>query len=218
MGAGTKIEFVDARREHAKFIAWVILTAHRSHMERGLWELVVGGTEADCLRFLEALATTSEPHWAHYSTFIVAEIDGQPAAALGGYFAEEHGMPALTQAMPEANERVNRTEEDALEGFARAGSIVHCAPKHEPGVWIVENVATLPEFRRQGLVALLLEKILERGRERGASQADIGVFIGNDGAQFAYERAGFEVTGEKCHPEFEAVYGCPGVRSLSRPL
>ncbi len=218
MGAGAKIEFVDARREHAKFIAWVILTAHRSHMERGLWEFVVGGTEADCLRFLEALATTSEPHWVHYSTFIVAEIDGRPAAALGGYFAEEHGMPALTQAMPEANERVNRTEEDALEGFARAGSIVHCASKHEPGVWIVENVATLPEFRRRGLVARLLEKILERGRERGASQADIGVFIGNDGAQFAYERAGFEVTGEKCHPEFEAIYGCPGVRSLSRPL
>lgn len=73
-------------------------------------------------------------------------------------------MPALTKAMPEANERVNRTEQDALEGFARAG------------------------------------------------------LIGNDGAQFAYERAGFEVTGEKCHPEFEAVYGCPGVRSLSRPL
>ncbi len=218
MGTDTKIEIVDAQRDHAAFIAWVTLAAHRSHMVRGLWDFVVGGAEADCLRFLEALTTTSQPHWVHSSTFIVAEVDGEPAAALGGYFDEELGMSALAKAMPEANERVGRTEEDSQAGFARAGSIVHCEPEHAPGVWIVENVATLPAFRRQGLVARLLDEILERGRERGATQADIGVFIGNDGAQFAYERAGFEVTGELRHPEFEAVYGCPGVRSLSRPL
>lgn len=212
------VEVVDARAQHAEFIAWVLLTAHRSHLERGMWDFVVGGTEAECLAFLEALATTTESHWAHRSAFIVAEVDGEPAAALCGYFDEEAGMEALAKALPEANERIGRTERDNAAGFARAGSIAYCAPAHEDGVWIVENVATRPEYRRQGLVALLLDEILERGRERAATQADIGVLIGNDGAQFAYERAGFTVIGEKRHPEFEAVYGCPGIRALSRPL
>jgi ribosomal protein S18 acetylase RimI-like enzyme len=82
----------------------------------------------------------------------------------------------------------------------------------------VENVATLPEFRRQGLVDRLMERILARGRERGATTADISVFIGNDAAQLAYEKHGFAAVAEKRHPEFEAVYLTPGTRTLRRGL
>ncbi len=213
-----QVRIADARPEHAKFIAWVMLTAHRSHLERGLWDFVLGGSEAERLRFLKALTTTVQPHWAHYSTFIVAEVDGQPAAALCGYFEAEHGTPALAKALPEANQVVGRTEEDNVVGWQRAGSIIQVAPEHAPGVWIVEHVATLPEFRRRGLVDRLLVRILDEGRMRGATVADVGVLIGNDPAQRAYEKAGFEVTDEKRHPEFEAVYKCPGIRSLSRAL
>jgi hypothetical protein len=46
----------------------------------------------------------------------------------------------------------------------------------------------------------------------------IGVMIGNDPAQQAYEKAAFHVTGEKRHSEFERVWGCPGLRALTRPL
>jgi ribosomal protein S18 acetylase RimI-like enzyme len=212
------VKIVDAHAGHAKFIARVMLTAFRSHLEHGLWDFVVGGSEAECLRFLEALATTVQPHWAHYSTFIVAEVEGQAAAALCGYFEAEHGAPSFAKALLETNQAVGRTEEDNAAGWQRAGSVVHVAPDHVDGAWIVENVATLPEFRRRGLVDRLLLEILDRGRSRGATIADIGVLIGNDPAQRAYEKAGFEVTGEKRHPEFEAVYKCPGIRSLSRSL
>ena len=91
---------------------------------------------------------------------------------------------------------------------------MYCAPEHAPGAWIVENVATLPEFRRRGLVDQLLEEILEKGRTAGASVAEVGVLIGNDPAQRAYEKAGFAVVDEKRHPEFEAAYKCPGIRLL----
>jgi len=213
-----EVRIVNACPEHAKFIAWVMLTAHRSHLERGLWDFVLEGSEAERLRFLEALATTSQPHWSHHSAFIVAEVDGRPAAALCGYFEAEHGMPAFRNAVPEANQAVGRTEEDNVAGWQRAGSIAHVAPEHVAGAWVIENVATLPEFRRRGLADRLLVEILERGRSRGAAFADIGVLIGNDPAQRAYEKAGFKVTGEKRHPEFEAVYKSPGIRSLSRTL
>jgi len=213
-----EVKYVEARREHAEFLAWVMLTAHRSHLEQGLWDFVVGGSEGERLRYLQALATTSQAHWAHYSTFIVAEVEGRPVSALCGYFEAEHGTPSLRAGMSEANGMVGRSEEEHAAGWQRAGSIIQVAPEHAPGVWIVEHVATLPEYRRRGLVDRLLVKILDEGRMRGATVADIGVLIGNDPAQRAYEKAGFEVTGEKRHPEFEAVYKCPGIRSLSLTL
>jgi translation initiation factor 4G len=212
------LESRDANRQDASFLAWVLLTAHRSHLERGMWDLVVDGEEADCVRFLEHLAATSLPHWAHFSTFLVAEVDGVPAAALCGYFEAELGMPALAKALPEVNAALGRSEAEGVAGYRRAGSIVHVAPEHEPGVWIVENVATRPEYRRRGLIDRLLAEILERGRQLGARVADIGVLIGNDPAQRAYEKNGFAVVGEKRHPEFEAAYRCPGIRALSRAL
>jgi ribosomal protein S18 acetylase RimI-like enzyme len=82
----------------------------------------------------------------------------------------------------------------------------------------VENVATLPEFRRRGLVDRLMEEILERGRRRGATESDISVFIGNDSAQRAYEKCGFAVIAERHDPEFESVYRTPGTRTLRRSL
>ena len=213
-----QLRIVEARAEHVPFIAWVMLTAHRSHLERGLWDFMIEGSDADRLRFLEALAGTSKPHWSHHSIFIVAEVDGQPASALCGYFEAEHGMSALLEAVPEANQAVGRTEDDSAAGWQRGGSIIKVAPEHAEGAWIVENVATLPEFRRRGLTDRLLAEILDRGRRRGATTADVGVLIGNDPAQRAYEKAGFEVIGEKRHPEFEAVYKSPGIRSLTQAL
>jgi ribosomal protein S18 acetylase RimI-like enzyme len=212
------VKIVEARKDHAGFLAWVILEAGRSHMPKSMWDFLVGGTEEECLDFLEALTLTGPPHWASYSLFIIAEIDGKPVSALCGYTQEEHGMGNMLQAMTEVNKAVGRTEEDNAAGWGRAGSIALVAPEHDPGVWIVENVATLPEFRRRHLIDRLLVEILDRGRDRGYTQADIGVFIGNDRAQRAYEKAGFEVIGDKCHPDFEAVYKCPGVRSLTRAL
>ena len=211
---------LDARPEHTPFLAWVILTAHRSHLERGLWDFMIEGCDAEPLRFLEALTITSQPHWSHYSTFIIAEVEGRPASALCGYIEAELGIetPSLMNAIREANQVVGRTEEDTIAGWQRAGSVAHVAPAHVPEAWVIENVATLPEFRRRGLVDRLLAEMLERGRSRAATIADIGVLIGNDPAQRAYEKAGFTVIGEKRHPEFEAVYKCPGIRSLRQAL
>lgn len=209
---------VEAKLEHAPFIAWVALTAFRSHLEHGFWDFMIAGDEARKLRYLEALATTEQPHWSHYSTFLVAEVDGKPASALCGYFEEELGGPTLRLAGTEANQKTGRTEADAAAGFVRAKSIMNVVPEHVAGAWIIENVATAPEFRRRGLVDRLMGEIMDSGRSRGATVADISVFVGNDGAQRAYEKCGFAIVAEKRDPEFESVYKTPGVRTLRRSL
>jgi ribosomal protein S18 acetylase RimI-like enzyme len=218
MTTETKVSIVEATPEHAAFVAWVGLTAFRSHLERGFWDFMIGGDEAHKLRYLEALAKTKQRHWAHHSAFIVAEVDGKPASALLGYFEKEMGGPALGMAIVEANETTGTTQEESAAGFERAKSILSVSPEHATGAWIVENVATLPEFRRRGLVDRLMEEMLERGRRRGATVSDIGVFIGNDSAQRAYEKCGFEVVAELRDPEFESVYRTPGVRTLRRSI
>jgi translation initiation factor 4G len=218
MTTETRVSIVEATPGHAPFIAWVGLTAFRSHLERGFWDFMLDGDEAYKLRYLEALATTEQLHWAHYSTFIVAEVDGRPASALCGYIEEELGGPTLRMAGIEANAKTGRTAEEGAAGFERAKSIMNVITEHPPGAWVVENVATLPEFRRKGLVDRLMEEVLERGRRRGATVSDIGVFIGNDPAQRAYEKCGFAVIGERHDPEFESVYGTPGTRTLRRSL
>jgi ribosomal protein S18 acetylase RimI-like enzyme len=179
---------------------------------------MLDGDEARKLRYLEALATTKQRHWVHYSTFLIAEVDGEAASALCGYVDEELGGPTLRLAMTEANQRTGRAEEEAAAGFERAKSIMSVIPEHPPGAWIVENVATLPEFRRRGLVDLLMAEIMERGRRRGAAVSDISVFIGNDPAQRAYEKCGYAAVAEKLDPEFESVYLTPGTRTLRRSL
>lgn len=195
------------------------LAAFRSHLERGFWDFLLDDLdEPGRLRWLETLVTSDQKHWAHLSTFLVAEVGGTPAAALCGYFEAELGGPALGMAIAQTNAKHARSNELAAAGFERAGSIMKVVPEHEPGAWIVENVATLPAFRRRGLVDRLIAEILQAGRQRRAPRAEIGVFIGNDPAQRAYEKNGFTVSDERRDAEFEAVYRTPGIRTLTRPL
>ena len=55
------IEIRPARPDDAEFLAWLILTAGRAHVTRGIWEVIIGGTEQDSLEFLRLLALTTTP-------------------------------------------------------------------------------------------------------------------------------------------------------------
>jgi translation initiation factor 4G len=84
--------------------------------------------------------------------------------------------------------------------------------------WCIEFVATLPEYRRQGLVDALMREAIQQGIERRCSLAQILILAGNDAAQAAYEKAGFVVHDQRGSPEFEAAVGAPGFRRLMRRL
>ncbi len=210
------VRIVEATPEHSEFLAFVTLTAFRSHLPRGFWDFMLPGDDEARLRYLTALVDTKQRHWCHREIALIAEVDGQPAAASSGYFDEEHGGERFGSGLEEADGAVSRETDPARlkDGL----TILSVAPEHPAGTWIVENVATKPEFRRRGLIDRLLTEIVRRGRERGATISDVSVFIGNDSAQRAYERAGYRVISEKRDPAFEAVYACPGTRTLRRTL
>jgi translation initiation factor 4G len=212
------VRIVEATKDHAPFIAWVSLAAARSHLPRGFWDFYIGPDEREILRYLTALAATEKPHPFHHSVFLVAEVDGRPASAMCGFTEEETGFALLGGVMPEVDRALGRPPEAGPEAMARLGPFMTVTPEHPARAWIVENVATLPEFRRRGLVDRLMNAMLERAVGRGARLADICVLIGNDPAQLAYEKAGFEAVSEKRDAEFERLWGSPGLRLLRREL
>jgi ribosomal protein S18 acetylase RimI-like enzyme len=203
--------------DDASFLAQVILLAGRAHVRRGIWEVILGGSEEECLSFLEALTVTRIPHLFHYSCYLVGELGGAPAAGLGGYDPRLVGYPALRAAIPEVVEKLWLTGVDP-EGEGHSSRVLDCVPDLLEGAWVIDSVATLPEFRRQGIASRLLEEILERGRQKGFRQAQINMYIGNTAAQSAYEKHGFSVLEVKRDPSFEQEMGCPGMMSLVREL
>ncbi|MEX0682911.1 MAG: GNAT family N-acetyltransferase [Dehalococcoidia bacterium] len=219
MTTTTGVQIVAAERRHIPFLAWVVMESNRSHMPRGMWDFMIGDDEAKVLRYLEAFADTEAMHWGHYSLFLVAEVDGVPAAGMCGFFENELAGTTVMAGAAEVNEKTGRTPEEIAAGWERAKTITGLMVlQHEPGAWVVEHVGTRPEFRRRGLVERLMGEMLERGRQRGAKTADIGVLLGNDPAQRAYEKCGFVVVDEVRDADFEAVYGSAGARMMRRPL
>jgi ribosomal protein S18 acetylase RimI-like enzyme len=208
------IKIRSATVNDASFIAWVMLAAVRSHNKYGAWEHYVGGTEEDCLTFLRLLATTQGPHLFHYSTFIVAEINGQKVGALSGYDPKTQGMRAFVKAMPEVMEKLGWSKDFQKDAMERNLPFMACFPDNVDGAWVVENVAVLPEHRRQGIVDLMLKEILDRGRKNGFKLAQIGVIIDNKPARGAYEKHGFKFDSEKRNADFEKIYGSPGIARL----
>ncbi len=208
-----------ARAEDAQFLAWVQLTAGRSHLQRGIWDIIISQPEDRCLAFLELLATTEATHFCHYTEFMVAEVDGSAAAALTGYDPHgEKGEMAVSLAMPEAIGEMGLTDADMAAGQQGLAAFMTCHADPAEGAWIVENVATLPEFRRQGLTLTLMDELLRKAKQLGFRRAQVGFYIGNTPAQRAYEKAGFRYFDEKRHPDFEREIGCPGMVRLLRDL
>jgi len=204
------------RPDDADFLARVMMLASRGHLRRGVWDLIAGGSEENCLDYLRRLAISEPVSLCHYSSFIVADYDHRPAAALCGFDPRAGGWQTLGDAMQNVQRELGWTKEDEKASAARTAPVWQCTFDTLEGAWVVESVATLPEFRHRGLADALISEILEAGRVRRHRIAQLTILIGNVAAQRAYEKAGFSVRDEKRHRDFEAALGAPGFMRMVR--
>jgi ribosomal protein S18 acetylase RimI-like enzyme len=202
-------------------VTWVMLAASRSHLDRGIWEYLNASGEASTLSFLRRLATTDTVHLFHRSLFLVAELDGEPGAAMCAYDSSTQGFDVLLPEMTAATAAEGIDAEDP-EYRRRTEVVLSGFIVDDPGPpgprWVIENVATKPEMRRNGLVDGLLHQLLGHGRERGFEYAQISVFIENERARRAYVKAGFEPLAEQRSDDWPGEIGCPGTEMLLQPL
>src|SRR5579884_245037 len=146
------------REDDAPFLAWVMLAAGRGHVTKGVWDLIIGAGDAGCLDYLRRLALAEPRSLCHAENFWVAELDGAPAAALCTFSPAGDAWIRVGEAMASVQRDLGWTEADVAASQQRAAPAWACFLPDMGADWAVENVATLPDHRRRGLVQALLER------------------------------------------------------------
>ena len=204
-----------ARRDDAGFLAWAVLEAGRAHLDRGWYDIAIDLPQAEALEVLRRLVLVRTPSWWRFDNFLVAEVGGSLAGALCAFDAKT-GWAGSEAALAEATAPLG-WDEDRLKAFwTRGAYIFSCAMENLDEVWVIENVATVPEFRGQGVAGRLILAALDVGRRRGFKTAQISFVIGNESAERAYIKAGFNFDVEARHADFEAATGAPGLKRFTR--
>jgi GNAT superfamily N-acetyltransferase len=201
----------------ADFIAWAILASQRGHLPRGWFDIALGWPEPQCLAFARWIALTPSRSWWHISHFLIAEVDGTPAAALSALHAAgaaRDAQSAITEVAIAAG--LNVTELSAI--WWRGAYSSTCWVLGDDDNWLIEHVAAHPSHRGRGLTLALLQHALAAGKAAGYKRASISFYIGNEAAERCYAKAGFVFAEEKRHPEFEALTGSPGFRRFERAI
>ena len=206
-----------ARKQDAPFLAWCILAAGRAHLQRGWYDIALGLDEEGVGHALARLVSTEAPSWWRYDRWLVAEVDGAPAAGLAAFGAS--AFADSEAAMNEALGGIGWSADQVGQVWLRGAYVFSCtSPPDDQEAWVIENVACRPEHRGQGLTPALIAHALELGRRQGFADAQISFVIGNEPAERAYAKAGFTLVEERRHPDFEAAVGAPGLKRFGQRL
>jgi ribosomal protein S18 acetylase RimI-like enzyme len=216
MRGATVTHIRPAHGDDSDFLGWVIYAAARGQLARGWFDIVLERGEPFCIAYCVELARATARSWWHWSLFSVVDAEGVPVAALCG-FGDESVYGASSAAMAEASRKMGLSEEEHAHLWPRGSFILSCTTS-EPGAWTIENVATLPKYRGSGVTQILLQHEVARARAEGYSRAQISFLIGNEPAERAYIKAGFQFAEERRTAEFQATMGAPGLRRLARDI
>lgn len=204
--------------DDAHFLASILLSSSRAHLPRGVWDLIIGKDDKECLEYLSRLVVAEPKSLYHYESFQVAEIEGTQAAALCGFPLEASRWTRVSEALSQVQQSLGWTEADLAASQQRTAPIWSCFLADAGADWGIENVAVLPEFRGQGAVDSLLKETVHEARAKGFKLAQVSTYIGNDQAMAVYERAGFRFSDEKRCETLEAALGTPGFVRFLLPI
>lgn len=183
-----------------------------------MWDLIIGSDETHCRDYLNRLVVAEPRSLYHYQAFTVLDVDDQPAAALCGFEMRADRWEILAEAMSTVQGDLDWTELDLAASQQRIAPVWSCFLADSGADWGIENVAVRPEFRGRGLIHHLLEKTLRDAVEHGCKLAQITMYIGNDSARSAYEKAGFRFSDEKQCPDLASLLGAPGFMRFLREI
>jgi ribosomal-protein-alanine N-acetyltransferase len=83
------------------------------------------------------------------------------------------------------------------EGAAGQRVVAYIVARETAGELHINNVAVRPEYRKRGLGAFLLSRVLENARNLGVSIAYLEVRAGNIVARALYEKSGFSAIAQR---------------------
>src|ERR1700730_2051683 len=130
-----KTKIRSGRADDADFLARVMMLASRGHLSRRVWDLIDGGPEENSLDYLRRLALAEPVSLCHHSSFIVAEHDGKPAAALCGFDPRAGGWEVLADAMKKVQREKGWTQADEKASADRTAPVWKCTFDPLDGAW-----------------------------------------------------------------------------------
>jgi ribosomal protein S18 acetylase RimI-like enzyme len=215
--AAMEPEIRRGRADDADFIARIILLAQRGPRPLGWFDFALAQAEPQVHDFLRNLAMAKPRSWYHASQFLIAEVEGNPAAALCAMPSRET-RKTMRSAIEEVALAAGMSDCDLAAIFTRGAYARPCWIQGSDEDWLIEHVASQPSARGRGLVQALIGHALAEGRAAGFARASITFVIGNEAAERCYAKAGFSFAEEKRDPAFEALTGAPGFRRLARAI
>lgn len=214
----SNLSIAPATVDHSTFLARVVLSASRSQLRQGPFDLALRLSEEEVIDVLEWMVLSDFVSTCHFSRFLVAEADGEPVGALSAFDPAESDLLPMGAALSDAYIGLGYDEAGLTAVMARVEAMNSCITPASPGSWTVEWVAVEESYRGLGVCGQLLDGILARGRERGLSTAQVSTYLGNDRALSAYKSAGFEIETRRRDHKFEKLLGVPGMVTMRRDL
>jgi ribosomal protein S18 acetylase RimI-like enzyme len=129
--------------------------------------------------------------------FLIAEMDGTPAATCSAWIEQENGMASK---MIKSNLLMYFLERDVLlNAQSRLTVLNELSIDRTPAAMQIECVYTDPRFRGRGLTRQLIDEHIRLKQASGIllHEAEIQLLKNNESAIKAYEKAGFKIAVEK---------------------
>ncbi len=214
---GNDVIIRNATTSDIDFIIWIIETAGRSGRSVGFTDLIFpkSKSKSKTYDFLSDLICSDIRSLFHFSNFKIAEVNKQPVAGLSGYYTPEINSKHFKECLLTTQQKFKLSAEESDAMLNRIGVFVGCFPGLLDSAWVVEWVATKPEFRQQGITNSLLKTIVSKGiAENDCDVVQIAVAKGNTPAINAYKNIGFRYYDDKSSEQFESVFGYAGIDRL----
>lgn len=196
--------------DDVKYVPGLEDMASKANARISAYEVMFPGTVEQRLEKIGWLFLNGKRVWSHYSHYQIAEWDGRVAGMLCTF----HKDLDKTWLWRKTLREMGYNNPQLLALVWRMLPCLRVDPARPKDTLIVGSAATLPEFRRRGVITALLESAIDQGRKENYPRMQISVYIGNDAAQGAYEKVGFKVTDEYTNRAFMKRFGPPGARRL----
>lgn len=194
-----KIEILPAQKKDIPFLAQMIVMAETSGFELFSYMSMFSLETGQMVKKLEHIIDNEQRgHGLGYLSFLIATVDGVPAATASGYIEGQEGSSShlMTGALMSA---FTTSEVVAAYGNIRKYKPVNV--DKTPGTLQVDSVATLPQFRGMGLFRMIFNEHCNTAKGMGCTGVEIQVWKGNEGAIKTYEKLGLIQKIEKTMPD-----------------
>jgi len=200
--------------EDVNSVAKLIYMSSLGHLDVSTYDFAFPGSVEERLEKIGGTFLHGSSNPNHYSKFEVAEIDGRVAAAMCTRTSDSDSLLTFRRTMVE----IGLTHREMLGMLWRIRFYLR-TKHHFPGdALIIDNGATFPEFRRMGILSMLIDRAIDLGRRKGYSSVQFECLVGNTPLQKACEKLGFQVQGVKTHHSWEKTIGCPGIMKMVMKL